>query len=126
VTAKAKRALQDVGRASITIGVSRRRVMRVQHRASACEDADAGGWDRGALSRPRTTTPGHKIYPYLLRGLEITGPKRFFFGEVARARSPSPSECAATPCELRNRDTSRRTAATLPANLDSNQDFAGY
>ena len=46
----------------------------MQDRPSSCEDADAADGDRGALSPTGTTKPepGHKIYPYLLRGIEIT------------------------------------------------------
>ena len=46
----------------------------VQDRPPARENADGGGWGIEALyRRPRTTKPepGHKIYPYLLRDLEI-------------------------------------------------------
>jgi len=42
------------------------------------ESADAADGDRSIVSRPRTTKPetGHKIYPYLLRGKEITLPNK--------------------------------------------------
>ena len=60
---------------------------RVQDRPSSCEDADAADGDRGALSPPayKKREPGHKIYPYLLRGIEITRANQ------VRAMAPSPT-----------------------------------
>ena len=51
---------------------------------SACEDADEADGDRSADRRPRTTKPepGHKVYPYLLRGLEITRPDQVWAMDI--------------------------------------------
>src|SRR5271166_5448921 len=47
--------------------------------------ADAGDGDRGAGSRPGTSkaAPGHKIYPYLLRGLKIVEPNHVWAADVS-------------------------------------------
>jgi hypothetical protein len=50
----------------------------VQDRPPSRENANAADGDRGALS-PSTydeAGAGHKIYPYLLRGIEITRPNQ--------------------------------------------------
>ena len=48
------------------------------------EDADASHGDRGALSASAHDQPGagHKIYPYLLRGLELTRPNQVWAMDV--------------------------------------------
>ena len=56
----------------------------VQDRPPSREDVDAADGDRGALSPSRTTKPepGHKIYPYLLRGLAITRPNQVWAMDI--------------------------------------------
>ena len=56
----------------------------MQDRPSACEDADAADGDRALYRRPRTTKPepGHKVYPYLLRGLAIERPNRVWAMDI--------------------------------------------
>ena len=51
--------------------------------ASEC-GGDAGDGDRGAGSAPGTSkaAPGHKIYPYLLRGLKIVEPNHVWAADV--------------------------------------------
>ena len=56
----------------------------MQDRPPSCEDADAADGARGLYRRPRTTKPepGHKIYPYLLRGVEITRPNQVWAMDI--------------------------------------------
>src|SRR5258705_12603554 len=54
----------------------------LQDRPPACQNADAA--DGALYRRPRTTKPepGHKIYPYLLRGMEITRPNQVWAMDI--------------------------------------------
>ena len=54
-----------------------------EDRPPSCEDADAAD-DEALYRRPRTTKPepGHKIYPYLLRGLAITRPNQVWAMDI--------------------------------------------
>ena len=58
--------------------------LRVQDRPPACEDANEADGDRGALSPSAhdKPEPGHKIYPYLLRGMEITRPNQVWAMDI--------------------------------------------
>ena len=55
-----------------------------QGRAASREDADAEDGDRGALpaSAHDKPEPGHKIYPYLLRGVEIMLPNQVWAMDI--------------------------------------------
>ena len=56
----------------------------MQDRPPSREDVDAADGDRALYRRPRTTKPepGHKIYPYLLRGLAITRPNQVWAMDI--------------------------------------------
>jgi putative transposase len=56
----------------------------VQGRPAACEDADAAEGIEALYRRPHTTMaePGHKIYPYLRRGMEITRPNQVWATDI--------------------------------------------
>ena len=56
----------------------------VQDRPSSRQDADAADRDSGALSpsAPTKPEPGHKIYPYLLRGAAITRPNQVWAMDI--------------------------------------------
>ena len=56
----------------------------MQDRPSACEDADAADGDRSTLSPSayHQPEPGHKVYPYLLRGLAIERPNRVWAMDI--------------------------------------------
>jgi len=56
----------------------------VQDRPPACEDANEADGDRGALSPSAhdEAGTGHKIYPYLLRGMEITRPNQVWAMDI--------------------------------------------
>ena len=58
-------------------------VRRGQPETRAAADAHIDG-DRGAGSRPGTSkpAPGHKIYPYLLRGLAIARPSHVWAADI--------------------------------------------
>ena len=58
--------------------------LRVQDRPPACEDANEADGDRGALSPSAhdKPEPGHRIYPYLLRGMEITRPNQVWAMDI--------------------------------------------
>ena len=58
--------------------------MGVQDRPPACQNAHAADGDRGALSPSAhpTPEPGHKIYPYLLRGMAITLPNQVWAMDI--------------------------------------------
>ena len=53
-------------------------------RAPACEDANEADGDRGALSPSAhdQARAGHKIYPYLLRGIAITRPNQVWAMDI--------------------------------------------
>ena len=70
------RRLADVARAAGRRGV--------QDRPASREDADAADGDRGAVSPSahHQAEPGHKIYPYLLRGIEITRPNQVWAMDI--------------------------------------------
>jgi transposase InsO family protein len=57
---------------------------RSQDRTPTREDADAADGIEALYRRPRTTKPepGHKIYPYLLRGLAITRPNQVWAMDI--------------------------------------------
>ena len=50
----------------------------------ACQNADAADGHRALYRRPRTTKPepGHKVYPYLLRGMEVTRPNQVWAMDI--------------------------------------------
>ena len=50
----------------------------------SCRDADAAHGDRGAVPAPahNQAEPGHKIYPYLLRGMEIVRPNQVWAMDI--------------------------------------------
>jgi len=56
----------------------------VQDRPPSREDANAADGDRSALSLSAHTKPepSHKIYPYLLRGIEITRPNQVWAMDI--------------------------------------------
>ena len=56
----------------------------VQDRPPSCEDADAADGDRGAVSPSAhdEARAGTKIYPYLLRGVEITRPNQVWAMDI--------------------------------------------
>ena len=56
----------------------------VQDRPPACEDALKRMGIEALYRRPRTTKPepGHKIHPYLLRGMEITRPNQVWAMDI--------------------------------------------
>ena len=56
----------------------------MQDRPPSREDVDAADGDRALYRRPRATKPepGHKIYPYLLRGLAITRPNQVWAMDI--------------------------------------------
>ena len=53
--------------------VNRKRVRRLMQLAASQRGSDSSSWRRPSTGRPNTSkpNPGHKVYPYLLRGLEI-------------------------------------------------------
>ena len=56
----------------------------MQGRPPACEDGDAADGIEALYRRPRTSKPepGHKIHPYLLRGIEITRPNQVWAMDI--------------------------------------------
>src|SRR5260370_14106353 len=78
---------------SVALGVPIRRLADVerpagcrgeQDRPPACQNADAADGIEALYRRPRTTKPepGRKIYPYLLRGKEITRPNQVWAMDI--------------------------------------------
>jgi putative transposase len=59
----------------------------VQDRSPACQNANAADGDRSALSPSPYPEPGHKIYPYLLRGMAITRPNQVWAMDITTSRS---------------------------------------
>ena len=62
----------------------------MKDRPSSCEDADEADGHRALYRRLRTTTPGpgHKIYPYLLRGMEIVRPNQVWAMDITYIPMP--------------------------------------
>ena len=58
----------------------------VQDRSPACQNANAPDGDRRALSPSPYPEPGHKIYPYLLRGMAITRPNQVWAMDITTSR----------------------------------------
>ncbi|BAR55979.1 putative transposase [Bradyrhizobium diazoefficiens] len=66
--------------------------------------------------RPRTTKPepGHKIYPYLLRGMEITRPNQVWAMDITySAPRPRFGEARMTGMQKRKEDWKKMTCSLL-------------
>jgi hypothetical protein len=66
--------------------------------------------------RPRTTKPepGHKIYPYLLRGVEITRHARTICRSPGRRRKETPGDLEQYPLSVISALAERAVAALVP------------